>query len=117
MVSDRAVDGGLSRIWRGKGPVAAPAGRLRRTLVWYSFGSACAVATLVGVVLVMQDHHLSEGEILANIGLNLLASVVFALMFVTLSNWIQDRHLQDTISEGFEMISGGFADLTDRLTE
>ena len=28
--------------------MATPARRLRRTLVWYSFGSACVVATLVG---------------------------------------------------------------------
>jgi hypothetical protein len=89
--------------------VATPARRLRRTLVWYSFGSACVVATLVGVVFI-RGQHLSEGEIFANIGLNLIASVVFAVMFVMLSNWVQDRHLQETISEGF-------TELTDRLTE
>jgi len=96
--------------------VATPARRLRRTLVWYSFGSACVVATLVGVVLI-KGQNLSAGEILSNIGLNLIASVVFAVMFVMLSNWVQDRHLQETISEGFETIREGFTDLTDRLTE
>src|SRR5215470_7878225 len=117
MVSDRAVDGGRSGIWRGRRPVATPARRLRRTLVWYSFALASAVAALVGVVLVMQDRHLGYAEIFANIGLNLLASVVFALMFVALSNWVQDRHLQETISEGFETVKDGFTDLTGRLTE
>src|SRR5215468_9728082 len=117
MVSDRDVDGGRSRIWRGRRPVATPARRLRRTLVWYSFGSACAVATLVGVILVLQDDSLKQGAILSSIGLNLIASVVFALMFVTLSNWTQDRHLQETISEGFETISEDFTDFTNRLTE
>jgi hypothetical protein len=37
-----------------------PAGRLRRTLVWYSFGTACCVALVIGVVLVLQDHTLTR---------------------------------------------------------
>lgn len=84
--------------------------RLRRTLVWYSFGFACSVLLLAGVILVIQDDDLSSGEVSSAVGLNLIASVLFALVFVTLTNWVQDRNLQETISEGF-------GDLTDRLAQ
>jgi hypothetical protein len=87
-----------------------PARKLRRTLVWYSFGTACCVALLVGVVLVIQDNDLKSTQISSSIGLNLIASVVFALMFVVLANWIQDRNVQETISESFN-------ELSDRITQ
>jgi hypothetical protein len=90
--------------------VATGARKLRKTLVWYSFGSACVLATSVGVILTMQDPNLSTGAILSNIGLNLIASVVFALVFVLLTNWVQEGNLRETINEGFE-------EITDRLTE
>ena len=87
-----------------------PARRLRRTLVWYSFGTACCVVLLVGVVLVGRDDDLDAGEVSSAVGLNLIASVLFALIFVALSNWVQDRNIQETISEGF-------GELTERLTQ
>src|SRR5215468_8581025 len=87
-----------------------PDRRLRKTLVWYSFGTACAVASLFGAILVLQDPTVHKGPFLSSIGVNLIASVVFALMFVVLSNWAQDRNIMETINEGF-------TDLTERLTE
>jgi hypothetical protein len=87
-----------------------PAGRLRRTLVWYSFGTACCVALVIGVVLVLQDHTLNASQVSSSIGLNLIGSVVFAIMFALLANWVQDRNVQETISEGF-------GELTDRVTQ
>jgi hypothetical protein len=84
--------------------------RLRRTLVWYSFGTACFVALIVGVFLVLQDHSLNAGSVSSQIGLNLIASVVFALMFAGLANWLQERNLEETIGEGF-------SDLTERVAQ
>jgi hypothetical protein len=87
-----------------------PAGKLRRTLVWYSFGTACVVALVIGVVLSVQDPQLTAGEVASSIGLNLIGSVVFAIMFALLANWVQERNVQETISEGF-------SELTDRITQ
>jgi hypothetical protein len=87
-----------------------PAGRLRRTLVWYSFGTACCVALVIGVLLVVQDHGLTGSEVSSSIGLNLIGSVVFAIMFALLANWVQDRNVQETISEGF-------GELTDQMMQ
>nr|WP_042195207.1 hypothetical protein [Kibdelosporangium sp. MJ126-NF4] len=83
---------------------------LSRTFVWYSFGTACSVALTVGVLLAVQDNELDARKISSAIGLNLIASVVFALMFVALANWVQDRNVQDTIRDGF-------GELGDRITE
>jgi hypothetical protein len=74
---------------------------LTRTFVWYSFGTACGVALAAGVLLTTLDDHLTVAEVSSAIGLNLIASVVFALMFVALANWVQDRNVQSTIRDGF----------------
>lgn len=79
-------------------------------MVRYSFVTACAIALLISAILVMQDDKLTAKEIYSSIGLNLLASVVFALMFVALANWIQDRNTQETIRESLE-------GLADRITQ
>ncbi|WP_026423931.1 hypothetical protein [Actinokineospora inagensis] len=83
---------------------------LRRTLVRYSFITACVMALLVSLILTMFGHSLDARDILSSIGVNMFASVVFALMFAGLANWIQDRHTQDTIAESLD-------ELGDRLTE
>ncbi|GAA3048183.1 hypothetical protein [Actinokineospora globicatena] len=79
---------------------------LRRTLLRYSFATACAVALLISVILVMQDDDMTAAQISSSVGLNLFASVVFALMFAALANWVQDRHTQDTIAESLEEFAG-----------
>ncbi len=83
---------------------------LRLTLVRYSFATACAVAVLVSVILIMQDDALTTSQIYSAVGLNLLAGVVFALMFAALATWVQDRHTRDTIAEGM-------TGLADRITQ
>jgi hypothetical protein len=91
---------------------------LSRTFVWYSFGTACSVALAVGVLLAALDDDLSAAEISSAIGLNLIASVVFALMFVALANWVQDRNVQSTIRDGFKELGEQVrnnAATTDRL--
>ncbi|PPK65582.1 hypothetical protein V5P93_005054 [Actinokineospora auranticolor] len=75
---------------------------LRRTLVRYSFITACLVGLLISVILTMQDKGLTAAQIYSAVGLNLFASVVFALMFAALTSWTQDRNTQETIAEGFE---------------
>lgn len=79
--------------------------RLRVILVRYSFGTACLLALAISVVLTMQDKSLTAAQIYSAVGLNLFASVVFALMFAALANWLQDRHTQETIAESLEGVA------------
>jgi hypothetical protein len=85
-----------------------PARRLRKLLVLYSFLLACAIVLLIGIVLVNQDEEMTFGVVASAVGLNLIASVLFALIFVVLTNWVQDRNIHESISEGF-------SDLTELL--
>jgi hypothetical protein len=87
-----------------------PPRRLRKMLVQYSFGFACAVALLISFFLVNQDEEMSAGEVASAVGLNLMASVLFALIFVVLTNWVQERNIQESIGEGF----GDLAEMLDK---
>jgi hypothetical protein len=87
------------------GPRHTSARHLRVILVRYSFATACVVALSMSVILTMQDNSLTAAQIYSAIGLNLFASVVFALMFAALANWLQDRHTQETISESLEGVA------------
>lgn len=91
-------------------PAPTSTGRVRRTLVRYSFFTACGVGLLISVILMMQDDTLTAADIYSSIGLNLFAGVVFALMFAALANWIQDRHTQETIAESL-------AGVAERITQ
>ncbi|MCY1144206.1 hypothetical protein OWR29_39965 [Actinoplanes sp. Pm04-4] len=54
---------------------------------------------LVGVGLVLADDKLSTGTILSSIGLNLIASVIFATVFTVLLERVQQRSIDDNIRE------------------
>ncbi|GAB3002068.1 hypothetical protein [Saccharothrix stipae] len=81
---------------------------LRLALVRYSFATACGVAVLISVALIARDDALTATQIYSAVGLNVIASVVFALVFATLANWTQDRHLRDTLTEGMEEVADRF---------
>ena len=79
--------------------------RLRKMLVWFSFGFASTIALLIGFVLVGLDKNVTSGVFASAVGLNLIASVLFALVFVALTNWVQGRDIQESISEGFNEVT------------
>ncbi len=74
-----------------------PSERFKRSLTVYAFVLAGVITAAVGVFLVIQDRKLSARDILAAVGLNLLASVVFAGIFSFVSNRIQERIHEDNI--------------------
>jgi hypothetical protein len=83
---------------------------LRRQLALYAIALSYAIALIAGIILTVQDPKLTSAEIASAIGLNLISSVVFAVIFVTLTARIQDRNLETSISELF-------ADYSDRLLD
>jgi ABC-type uncharacterized transport system permease subunit len=58
----------------------------RRTLGAYAFALACVVSVGLGVFLVTRDKTLKSDQVLSSIGLELIASVIFATIF-TLRCW------------------------------
>lgn len=79
--------------------------RTRKVLGWYAFGSACLAALLIGVLLTYQDRTVTAGVVMSAIGLNLIASVIFAVIFSMLSNRVRERSLEDAIDQGFQGIN------------
>jgi hypothetical protein len=79
--------------------------RLRRMLVWFSFGFASSVALLIGFILVGLDENVTLGVFASAVGLNLIASVLFALVFIVLTNWVQARDIMESITEGFSELT------------
>jgi hypothetical protein len=73
--------------------------RLRRMLVWFGFASS--VALLIGFVLVALDDNVTFSVFASAVGLNLIASVLFALVFIVLTNWVQNRDIEESLREGF----------------
>ncbi|MER5614629.1 MULTISPECIES: hypothetical protein [unclassified Streptomyces] len=83
---------------------------IRRSLVDYAFATASLVVLVVGIVFVNLDHNMTKRQILANLGLNLIASVVFAVIFSWLSGRVQEKSLQDSLEESFKSYSSEMAD-------
>ncbi|MEU8275813.1 hypothetical protein ACFYOK_10125 [Microbispora bryophytorum] len=71
----------------------------RRTLAMYAFWLAMVVSFAGGVFLTLLDKRLSMTSALSAIGLNLVASVVFALVFSWLSGNIQQRILLESVQD------------------
>ncbi|MEV5362487.1 hypothetical protein AB0L12_06865 [Streptomyces cellulosae] len=81
--------------------MAASRQNIRRTLVDYAFATASLAVLVVGIVFVNLDNDLTGRQVLANLGLNLIASVVFAVIFTWLSGRVQERSLQESLAESF----------------
>jgi hypothetical protein len=79
--------------------------RLRRTLTWYAFSLACTLSMAAGIVLVLQDHALTKDAILSSIGLNLVAGVLFAIIFTLLSARIQEHATTQSMEDQLEKLS------------
>ena len=87
---------------------------LRRNLTIYALALSYAVAVIVGILLTIQDRNLTGDEILSAVGLNIISSVIFAIILVTLSSRIQGHDLEENISELFNEHSDR---LLDRISE
>jgi hypothetical protein len=73
----------------------------RRRLVTTAFALAVVFGLLVGFVLTLFDDRLTLDSILSSIGVNLIASVMFALFFSWLSGNIQQRALLANLREAY----------------
>lgn len=79
---------------------------IRRTLRRYALALACVVTVAAGVLLVASDNDLALEEVMAAIGLNLVASVIFATIFTVLSTRVQERLLYDALVEQNDRLGG-----------
>ncbi|WP_139128634.1 hypothetical protein [Micromonospora humi] len=73
--------------------------KLRQTLSRYAVGLAGLVTIVGGAVLAGRDGTLTLDELLSAIGLNLIASVIFAVTFFLLSTRVQEQILLDVVRE------------------
>ncbi|MFF0434234.1 hypothetical protein ACFYU9_18645 [Streptomyces sp. NPDC004327] len=71
----------------------------------YAFWLACLAALLVGFGMAWFDDQLTARAVLSAIGLNLVASVIFAVLFSLLSQRIQERATDQTLKEGLDRFS------------
>ncbi|MFE0155115.1 hypothetical protein ACFWY5_48810 [Nonomuraea sp. NPDC059007] len=81
--------------------------KLRNTLSWYAFGFSCVVTLLAAVLMVIFDPGLTTAAVLSAIGLNLIASVVFAVVFTILSSQVQQRGLEENIAQHLDDMALG----------
>ena len=88
--------------------------QLRQTLIKYASATAALTTILLGVGLVLADSNLSTGTILSSVGLNLIASVIFATVFTILLGRIQQRAIDDNIRESMNEAS---AELVRHVSE
>jgi len=77
---------------------------VRRRLGRYAFWLACVIALLVSFVLINVDRPASAGPFLSAIGVNLLAAIVFALIFSALSDRVQQENLRLELAEQFKTL-------------
>lgn len=85
---------------------------VRRTLGAYAFALACVVSVGIGIFLVTRDKTLKSDQVLSAIGLELIASVIFAVIFALLSSRVRDRILYDALMEHANTMS---AQVLERL--
>lgn len=94
-------------------PITTPRS-LRRKLTVYALALSYAIAVIVGILLTIQNRNLTRDDMLSAVGLNIISSVIFAIIFVTLSSRVQGRDLEENISELFNEHSDR---LLDRISE
>jgi len=93
--------------------VPTPPRVLRRKLVIYAVVLAYVVTVALGVFLVDQDKSLSRSQVLSSIGLNLLSSAVFGLIFAVAVTRIQGSALADDLEEHFAVLAKQLVDGLD----
>ncbi|WP_158229399.1 hypothetical protein [Micromonospora sp. Rc5] len=77
----------------------------RRVVTVYAFAVATLLMLLLGVVLIGRDTTLTRNEIFSAVGLNLIASVIFAVTFSAVSGQVQNRAIEENVEESFSELS------------
>lgn len=77
----------------------APAVWARRWLSLYATAFAVVVALLIGLVLVIGNGDIGSSEARFALGLNLIASALFTLVFAAFATWVLDRNQRDALDE------------------
>jgi hypothetical protein len=72
---------------------------MRKWLSIYSTAFTLLLALAIGVFLVQGSGKLDSASARFSLGLNLIGSAIFALLFATLTTWIIDRNQRDSIEE------------------
>src|SRR3954469_10095725 len=93
----RAGRGGMTKVPSGPRTV-------RRRLGRYAFWLGCAAALLLSFVLINVDRPPSAGQFFSAIGVNLFAAIVFALIFSSLSDRVQQENLRSELAEQFKLL-------------
>jgi hypothetical protein len=86
-----------------------PTGALRRKLVLYALALSYVVTILAAIVLVVLDKRLTRDEVLGALGLNLMSSAVFGIIFATLSSRVQEQKLEADLEDKFDRLARGIA--------
>ncbi|GHF54940.1 hypothetical protein GCM10010218_40350 [Streptomyces mashuensis] len=86
----------------------------RTSAARFAFLFAAALALAGGVLLTLQDKNMTSAAIMSSIGLNLVASVVFALIFSFFSSEKQEAALKENLNEQFGVLSDA---LLDRMSD
>ncbi|PRY46603.1 hypothetical protein [Umezawaea tangerina] len=77
----------------------------RKWLTRYAFGLACSIASLVSIILIGFDDKLTWRVFASSAGLNLLASIIFAIIFTVLSTKVQERNMLTSIQVEFSHLT------------
>lgn len=74
-------------------------GYLRRWLSIYATALAMLLAILAGIILAISSGHFTSAVARLSVGLDLIASAIFALIFAGLVTWVLDRNQRASINE------------------
>lgn len=94
--------------------MATPARAWRTSAARYAFAFSAAVSVVAGTVFIGQDEDLTGSQVLSSIGLNLVASVIFAVFFAFFATEKQEAALRENLEDHFRDLSGG---LLDQMSE
>jgi succinate dehydrogenase hydrophobic anchor subunit len=79
--------------------VPEPHSGIRKWLSIYATALALLLAFTIGFFLVQGNGKLDSANARFSLGLNLIGSAIFALLFATLTTWVLDRNQRDSIEE------------------
>jgi uncharacterized membrane protein YfbV (UPF0208 family) len=71
----------------------------RRWLSLYATAFAIVVVLAIGIFLVVENGDIESPEARFGLGLNLIASALFALVFASCATWVLERNQRDTLEE------------------
>jgi hypothetical protein len=79
-----------------------PSRAWRRKLVLYALSLSYVVTILAAIVLVTQDRRLTRDELFGALGLNLMSSAVFGIIFASFGSRVQEQKLEAELEDKFE---------------